>query len=190
MAWHDVYLKAHVPPDPATDSPAATVAAPAETVDLVGQVFPPNAVVYVAVYARNDTGTSDQVSRSSFRTGPDGKPLVAPAPVADLRAVPVAGGYVDVSWSHTDQWPLAAASHFSVQPIPLATVLSTPSPTTVLQPEPAPARVERIGPLAEGLWRIRVTAVSAGGAASASPHVYVRTRSSGPAVSDVVLEAA
>ncbi len=88
---YDIYIEPHRPPAPAQDTPVATVADDQQTADLVALSLPPDAVIFVAIYARNAVATATAAAEYTFRTDPAGKPLLTQLPHLSARDAVIQG---------------------------------------------------------------------------------------------------
>ena len=117
-------------------------------------------------------------------------PELAPPPVRVLRAERLAGGKARVTWQYRQTQSLTPASQFVVHADPVDGGFG-PSDITVPRVGAGERYTAEVGALGDRLWWIYVYAESAAGKSIAAvTPVLLKTDTSGPAVSDVVLEVA
>ncbi len=126
----------------------------------------------------------------SFATDGAGVPELAPLPVRFLRAAPLAGGKARVTWQYRQTESVTPATQFVVHAEPVDGG-SGPGDITVPRVGAGERYSAEVSTLGDRLWRIYVYAESATGKSiTAVTPVFLKADTSGPAVSDVVLEVA
>lgn len=187
-----LYLGAGFTPDPNVDAPLFSVGRDALSTDIdLGQfVLLPNTTYGGLVLPYNQVGPADTGSEFSFRTDGTGAVSMVPAPVTNLIAEPLAGGYVKVSWHYDEPNPLfALADSFAVSAVS-EDVIQSP----IIEPVPHIAHKRNyevtFGPVPDALWKITVSSLRA---LKSEPNVqitHVRSDATPPADVSLGLEAA
>lgn len=189
-AQHEVFVKPGSPADPATDIPAVIAPAGVDHVNLYGGSYPSDSQIYASIWARNIQGRAASGTAFSFPTDGSGVPSFAPPPVRRLRARPLSGGRIEVSWEYRqDTGSIAQADHFLVTPAIIDPVGgSVPAPVQVTHVPPRERYNTVIQMLTDGLHSFTVVSLSAGGeSVTAVQAVEALADSVGPAVPDLVL---
>lgn len=161
---YEVFVSDGSPADPAMVAPTCVVPRAYAAPQLYG-TLPPSSTAVMSVYAANASGRSEG-STISFPTDVNGEPSLVPSVPTEVRAVPLTGGLVRLSWRYHETSPIAAAlaAEFLIAFTPLDDVVSSPIPIIVPY-EPGEFNEMVLSELATGgRWLITVWSRSALGA--------------------------
>ncbi len=158
---YKVFLSRNTPPVVGVDAPVAIVddlaAVAALDVTTLGLVA--NSTYYGAVVPFNEFGDAVGPAEFSFTTDGAGYVQLVPDVIQELRAVPLSGGRLRVSWVYAP----ANASHVVAEDFEIEVDLLTEAePPEVFDNDPVPHRQPQrtysvdLGPMSEGLATVRV----------------------------------
>ena len=195
VAGYKVFVKAGEAPDPSVDAPIATVASTETTVEI-DVAFPGSAgKMHGLVVPFNEQGIGLPAAPFAFAFDAEGGVDASPSPVTNLRAKPLAGGLVELTWNYRDSDLRQKAARFEV-----AGTLTTESGTESLPLVLSQVLVNRngpqvnyrhlIGPFDDGVAEIAIIAKTADGAGESDVQsVRVLVDSAAPADATLVLQA-
>jgi len=187
---YELYLKPGSPADPNVDMPVLRLPRAARTANAIAFPYVPNTTHWASVWARNEVGRALTGPATAFPVDGGGNPVVTPAAVTEVTAVPTAGGRVLVGRRYDEPNTIAVAARFEIEAVAIDVVGQAPVTLEVTHTQPQIAYSAQIGPMLDGLWYVRVRSIAAGGARREQVSgVFVRPDSTPPVTSAVALEA-